>query len=462
MRRRFPRFLRATLRRASQVAVLVVPTVLALAVTQDARAGGWDTPMLYSARHMGMGGTAVSYVRDPSAMFHNPAGLAHTRRLSLLGDFSLLLGTIQGSPDRAPPSIESNTTVAPFFLVGAAFRPLSFLTAGIAVYPVASAGATYEYRREGSDTLIEDTTRILFVEISPGIALQLPMYPQLSIGFGWRVTLVSLDRDRAPADGSSEDLLLALSGSNLAGFRVGLQWQPIPQLEVGIAYRHKTVTELDSETGRALMGIEIMNPRTELTLPSRLVLGVRGNLGPVSAAADVEIGFNSQNDRAPITVDLGPDMPLDIPNVFEWSTALTLRLGVEYRIGLGGVVLDPDRTPSRAITAVPGEATDATATTGRRVVVTPRLGFVYDARTSNPGYPSAFGTPPAPTLVFTGGVGLDLGGFEANLAFAHRFGSVTISDQDVAESDPCPFCGRPGDYEIGLSGIYVDVGYDFE
>src|SRR6187402_2873166 len=69
-----------------------------LSAPHVARAGGYDTPMLYSARHMGMGGTAIGYVRDPSALFHNPAGLGHIERGEVLGDFSLLVGKIHASP----------------------------------------------------------------------------------------------------------------------------------------------------------------------------------------------------------------------------------------------------------------------------------------------------------------------------------------------------------------------------
>src|SRR3954470_16454298 len=85
-----------------------------------ARAGGYDTPMLYSARHMGMGGTAIGYVSDPSALFHNPAGLGQVARAEVLGDFSLLLGRIHGSPGgfNNGRNIDSDLTVAPFFLVG--------------------------------------------------------------------------------------------------------------------------------------------------------------------------------------------------------------------------------------------------------------------------------------------------------------------------------------------------------
>src|SRR5687767_14987519 len=120
---------------------LVLSLVLAWAA--PAWAGGYDTPMLYSARHMGMGGTAIGYVEDPSALFHNPAGLAQIRGVNLLGDFSLLLGVLKGSPAADQRSIESETVVAPFFLVGAGIGITDWLSAGIAIYPVASAGATY-------------------------------------------------------------------------------------------------------------------------------------------------------------------------------------------------------------------------------------------------------------------------------------------------------------------------------
>src|SRR5688572_6821013 len=117
---------------------MVAGAVLLWAWAPEVHAGGYDTPMLYTARHLGMGGAAVGYVDDPSALFHNPAGLGHTGRLSLMGDFSLLVGTIHGSPEDGPgENQESNTTVAPFFLVGGSVRILDWLSAGLAVYPVA-------------------------------------------------------------------------------------------------------------------------------------------------------------------------------------------------------------------------------------------------------------------------------------------------------------------------------------
>ena len=62
---------------------ILLVVLMGLTSSAPVQAGGYDTPILYSARHMGMGGTAISFVDDPSALFHNPAGLSHTKFISL-------------------------------------------------------------------------------------------------------------------------------------------------------------------------------------------------------------------------------------------------------------------------------------------------------------------------------------------------------------------------------------------
>ena len=400
--------------------LLLVLVVLGWAA--PARAGGYDTPMLYSARHMGMGGSAIGWVNDPSALFHNPAGLAQVRGLSLLGDFSPLIGTITASPQGEPEttSIESNTTFAPFFLVGAGYRITEWLAVGLAVYPVASAGATYEYDLDGEH--ITDHTKLVFIEATPGFALQLPQ--NIRIGAGYRINSVSLDRTRESE--TEPDIDLALSGMNFFSFRVGAQWQPIPELEIGLVYRHKTVTDVSADTG-TMLGLAITDITYEFTLPTRLGFGARGNFGALHAALDLEYGLNSQNDMATLrgTPPSGAEIP--VPNYFEWKDALTLRAGVEYRL-----------------------MEDKIAT---------RLGYIFDATTANVQYPSAFGTPPGPTHVLTVGGGYDGGPWEVNLAYAYRFGTAEVTEDDIGP-EACLLCGKPGDYAIGLHGIYVDFSIE--
>ncbi|MCB9557877.1 MAG: hypothetical protein H6707_17325 [Deltaproteobacteria bacterium] len=396
-----------------------------------ALAGGYDTPMLYSARHMGMGGAANAYVNDPSALFHNPAGLAGIKKLSLLGDFSLLLGGITASPELSAQSKDSKLVKAPFFLIGAGYRLTDWLVLGAAVYPVASASAEYEYNN--NNKLVKNSTKLVFIETTVGAAVNLEAI-RLKIGAGYRLTFVNLVREQV-TEGAPAFLDFNMAGWNLASFRVGAQWEAIKDhLSLGVSYRHKTVTDITQDKFKAL-GFDAIDGQANFTLPARLIFGVRGDYGRFGAAVDLEYALNSQNDVTVLSGKLNPnDPPTSLENIYDWDNAITLRLGGEYRIPWGK---------------------------SRRII--PRLGFVYDARTAKKAYPSAFGTPPAPTFVLTAGAGYESGPYRINLAYGYRFGSTTITPEDLQKATKnCQLCGQAGDYSIFLNGIYLDVSYDFE
>lgn len=422
---------------------LLLAALLGLALAGPAQAGGFDTPILYSARHMGMGGTAIGYVYDPSALFHNPAGLGHTKRFSLTADFTPLMGSIVSSPEsyETATNIESNTVFAPFFLVGGSVRVTDWLTLGIGAYPVASAAASYNYvNKAGKD--YEDLTKLVFIEVAPGVAVDLPW--NLRLGASYRATMITFDRVKGDvgAEPSKRLLDIHLKGFNWAGFKVGLQWQPIPWLQAGIVYRHKTETEVSADNS-SIFTIAAGHTTMDFTLPSKLGVGVRADLGPLGAAVDAEYGFNSQNQKSTIVAETGA-APLTIASQFRWQDSLTLRGGLEF-------------------SALPK-------------LLKLRTGYVFDGQVSNKTYPSAFGTPPGPTHSITGGVGTDLTlggmGLEVNLGYAYRFGGATITQADIdarpktadGKADAeyvCNACAYPGDYEIGLHGLYVDASLYF-
>lgn len=424
--------------------LLAFACVLGLAAT--AHAGGYDTPILYTARHMGMGGTAVASVNDGSSLFHNPAGLGRMGTANIIADFSPIIATLRASPQATPEatSIETGTGVGPFFLIGGGVRLHEQVTVGLGVYPVASAGGGYDYGTT------RDETTLFFLEISPGVAWNAPEswdIGHLSVGASYRMTYVSLSRYRGPADMSSPGILdFSASGFSFAGFRVGAQYSPIPELSFGVHYRHRTDTEVTNDTGVAL-GWDFRDITTEFVLPSRLTAGVRGDFYGFGVAFDFEYAFQSQNEVAPLTGTcvepticvnmMNPNgTPTTVDQWYGWDNAVTLRVGAEYDIKL----------------------TDATD----EMLLTPRLGFVFDARTASKAFPSAFGTPPAPTYVATAGVGFDGGAWETNLAYAFRTGGTEVVAPDLSADPTCQFCGGPGEYEITGHGIYVDFSYDFE
>ena len=78
-----------------------------------ARGSGVDIPALYGARYGGMGGAALAQVDEPSAVLHNPAGLAGVRSLALSGAVTLALTNLQTNPDMEDQSLQTGNTLAP-------------------------------------------------------------------------------------------------------------------------------------------------------------------------------------------------------------------------------------------------------------------------------------------------------------------------------------------------------------
>ena len=413
----------------STAAIAGAVSLAVAVVATTAHAAGYDTPILYSARHQGMGGTAIGYVDDPSATFHNPAGLAGVEGLALLGDLSLILGSVQSSPERSVRSIESEPVLAPFFLLAAAYRAHEWVTVGLGFFPVASGGAEYRYDFVG--TPFVDRTRLLFLEATPAASLNVPkdawVPGELSLGAGYRVSSLSFQREK----GSPEDprlLNFDMSGWSFGGVRVGAQYHPIPELGFGAVFRNRI--EIEAQADEVIVfDRRGTNATLPFVLPAKLGGGVEFELTRVRLALDVEYAFQSQNDRVALEGTLGGS-PVSAPNIFDWQDGVTFRTGVEYRTFGGGF-----RYPVR-------------------------LGYAFDSAVASKAYPTAFGTPPAPTHIVSAGVGFDAGTWQVNAAATRRFGSTTVDEDDLGTG--CAFCSYAGDYAISMTGFYLDASVDFE
>jgi long-subunit fatty acid transport protein len=409
--------------------------VSGLAIARTASAGGYDTPILYSARHQGMGGTAIGYVDDASSIFHNPAGLAKIGSLNLLAGITLLSGKITTSPgnpdlpnpDGTYPSRTTEPAVAPLFIVGAGYHIAPPVVVGLGVYPIAAVSGEYSTPNLlGRPTI--DKTRLVFIEVSPAVAVRLG--DKLSVGAGYRATFSMLDRVKGDADNPRE-FDFSVKGTDFTGFRLGAQWQPLDMLSVGLVYRHRIQPKLHADRGYAYT--DLTNAETTLTLPSKLGAGVAAKLDALKLAFDAEYGFYSQNGQSTLSgYNTALNKTEQVTNYFEWQNAVTLRLGGEY--GLGAE---------------------------RRFPV--RLGYVFDGQVGNRAYPSAFGTPPAPSHSITLGGGYRAASWQANLAGAYRFGSTSVTPADVSGAASCAVCSKPGpDYSLRLFALYVDFSIDLD
>ncbi|PIE16033.1 MAG: hypothetical protein CSA66_07815 [Proteobacteria bacterium] len=401
----------------------LIAAVGATLASSPALAAGWDTPILYSAEHMGMGGAAIGFVDDPSAIVFNPAGLAQTDGFTLMANASLLLGSITSSPTATVVDETSAGITAFVPLLGFSYRFSDMVTAGLAVYPVASSGATYRYTQ--GDGEVDNSTDVLFIEISPSVAINLPA--NFRLGLGYRASFVSLARRLEP---SLTPLSFAMTGWNWAGLRAGLQWSN-DVVELGFVYRHRTDNEIEDDEAIVVLADTEVSAKTTLILPSKLGLGARFNVAPLSIVLDAEYTLQSQNDQ--LVIERDPELAIVINNVFRWKDSLTLRGGLEYSLDDTHLL---------------------------------RVGAIYDSQATTKKWPSAFGTPPGPTTTVTAGYGFkpDDAPWDLNLALAYRFGSATVTQADIEaglNDEPCQACSKAGNYSLGLFGAYVDFTYSF-
>src|SRR6185503_1952776 len=123
-----------------------------------AHAGGLDIPTLYTARHAGMGGTAVAGVHDASAVYNNPAGLGATEHATVLADVSVFLTNQQTSPDFPDQNIKSGYRVGPAPFLAGAIRVHDYVALGLGAYPLGAVSGRFEYDNSfGNPTLNQQT-----------------------------------------------------------------------------------------------------------------------------------------------------------------------------------------------------------------------------------------------------------------------------------------------------------------
>lgn len=157
---------------------LVVAITLAVG---EAHAGGFYVPEIGS-RAAGVGVAVTADVADPSATFHNPAGLANADglQIELATDLFFPKVTFFRRPLTDPNTGENlhfdgvtntNKVIAVPFL-GASYRVNDRLTAGLAVY--APFGATLEYPDDGAQRQIVTAIGLKTIFVSPAIGLRLP------------------------------------------------------------------------------------------------------------------------------------------------------------------------------------------------------------------------------------------------------------------------------------------------
>jgi long-subunit fatty acid transport protein len=438
------RFFSDRLRRLTAATALVTCTV---APTQ-LLAAGYDTPMLHTARHIGMAGTAISWADDPSAMFHNPAGLGNIGSGQFMLSLSPLMGQIQGCPNEdasltaTKPSVclKSTPAASPFFLLGGAFRLSDRITVGIGAMPVGGAAGGYSYNLSkpkglgANKTLVpnaysvEDSAFLSFIEFTPTVAVQI--LDNLRLGVTWRPAYVMFTRERIRKDNETKqefkDIALSdMKGFMLGGIRVGLQGN-IGKLKLGAVYRNQSETEVEADE-IYFSDAKFTGAKFGIKYPSKFGLGAAYEvIDRLTVAADFEYMLQSFNDITYLKgFNTGTQADDKVANKSNWQNSYTVRVGGQWKFNDSWVG---------------------------------RLGYIFDSPAVRPAYPTAFGSPPAATHFGTIGAGYEVSE-RLSLAFAAAVRNGSGSSD--APAPDCLFCGKEGKYGITLGGAYFDLVWKF-
>lgn len=391
-----------------------------------AHAGGLDAPTLHTARHAAVAGAVTASVDDPSAVFHNPAGLAHTRSLTLLGASAWFITNLQTSPDYAHQNISTGSQHAPVPLIAAAYRVSDSVALGLGAYPIGGVGGDFRYVNDVGIETVNQQQALLF-EVAPAISVQLPH--QLSLGLAYRVNVLTFRRVLGPAS-DPDKVDVDLFGANFAGVRLGAQWAASDVLDVGLTYRHRVDVTATADQGR-LFGQTVSDVRGRLAVPGKVTLGARLHDAVFATSLEVDYIFNSQFREITIDANLpAQGSQLSAPFLFRWHDSITFKLGAEARVAEGWVL---------------------------------RAGYAADGSPINPRYPSTFSGPPTTAHFFSVGAGYRTGNYQINFAFAHRYApAATLSTQMIASGDECRFCAKAGQYWSSATALFVDVSTEID
>lgn len=386
----------------------------------------------HGTRAMGMGGAYVAVATDASAIYFNPAGLAFQKGLNLsIGSLAIFPSskfTSQAPLPITETKMISNTFIIPnAYAVFATDRGLAF---GIGMFTPFGLGTEWPENWFGRSLGVKSDLQTIFV--NPTVSYKIS--ENLSVGGGVSYVLANVLLDRIvgfPADPplpAAPDVKIKLDGSGTGlNFNAGILYRPMPDLSIGLSYRHSTELNLDGdmEFGNLPVLYKALFPKgkgtTTVTLPYNLQFGGAYQLNNnFTIAADIQyVGWKNYDT---LLVRLEKNYPVfgkELKDDKDWDNSILLRIGGEYRMGEMAL----------------------------------RAGFIYD-RTPQPDKDVEPMLPDADKVSFTLGLGYKISQ-SISVDVAYQF--VKYVDRTVKY----PINGFPGTYVTSGNLFAVNLNFSF-
>jgi long-chain fatty acid transport protein len=359
----------------------------------------------------------VATVSDPSAIWHNPAGLANVEGTQFLVGGTLIVpeGKYNGigipSANTTGEALEwdasSTPVIVPNAYVSRALSSKAYV--GFGFYLPYGLGLKWDcslpddpsdkcvdsngVRRQfpGRTVVQEIALRTFFM--TPTIALKLADWVSVAVGVSLVPATVYLKRVLGSTDNGQvlfptsvyeKEATVEVSGSAFGvGANAGVQITLIDHLKFGLAFRSAVDLSFSGDANFDLPADAPAEIRAnfpdqtgsaDLTLPHTFLFGVGWQEKEFVIEASAQLTLWGSYDELRLVFDTGrPTASSAAPR--NWNAAPLIRLGGEYRIGLGDFSVPIRLGVAYDVTPVPESTIDPTLPDGSRIIGTVGSGF---------------------------------------------------------------------------------------
>lgn len=362
-----------------RVALVASCLGLVLLPSAHARAAGFAI-FEQGARGMGFAGAFTAQASDPSAIFHNAAGIAFLKGDQLyLGGTFVAPSTDFAGADPFPGAGRAETMDAGVIPLPTAYYTHQFserVVLGVGVDVPFGLKARWAEPDDFSGRFISRLAELKGFSINPTLAYKIEDRLAIGAGFDIRLASVTLER-RVPLINPFTQKVIDVATARLEsdtnagyGFNLGLLAKPSESLSIGVSYRHRANVDFTGSgtfarisTGNAQLDARVaailpagaVPLQTAVEFPAIFSGGAAYTWGDWTVEGDVNWYQWSTFDRLILTFAKRPDLNQVITE--NYKDSLQYRLGIERRLSeawaiRGGYFYDASPAPPESVSPI--------------------------------------------------------------------------------------------------------------
>lgn len=356
----------------------------------------------HGAAATGRASSVVATVKDPSAIWHNPAGLANAEGTQFMVGVTTILPegkyTGVGLPSTNPGGEVTayDASSAPAFVPNAyVSRALSSKAyVGFGFYLPYGLGLKWDDPDNFAGRTVAQELELRTFFMTPTIALKLSEMVSVAVGVSLVPATVYLKRTLGATDNGQvlfptsvyeKEGTVEVAGSAFGvGANAGLQLTFLQNLKIGVAFRSAVDLSFSGDANFDLPADAPAEIRAnfpdqtgsaDITLPHTFLLGIgwQENDWVVELSGQLTL-WGSYDELALMFDTERPTAVSSSPR--NWTAVPLIRLGGEYRVSLGdGMALPLRLGAAYDMSPVPDETIDPTLPDADRIIGTAGLGF---------------------------------------------------------------------------------------